>query len=466
MEITNWSKTGRSPCTVVRPRSVADIREAISRAGTSGRGVIARGAGHSYTDAAWNTNGLVLDLSAMRRILSWDPERGIIQAEPGASLLDVLRITWKDGWWLFATPSTPNVTLGGCAAMNIMGKNSWKCGAFGDHVLAADLLLASGEVVSLTPDRDVELFHAAIGGLGLLGTIVSVTVQLQRLPSPEVVVTRHSATGLADIFALYSRLLEDSARIDFIEAWIDGFATGNQLGRGQVTCASITDVSTSLFEPVSQSSWQRFRGGLETAVVSRAGPLVRPAFHRLVPTANRFRYWRGQSAGTAMQRLSMPAFTYYSPAAFAGYHAVLPGGVETFHAFVSAERAQDTFESVLRYSQQRACFPIWCIIKAHRRDPYLLSYQVDGFSLELNYPRTASTFEQLTEVLKYMIELVIAAGGRFYLAKDHFQTASQYRRSQGDDAIDRFLALKARYDPAGVWQSDLFRRLFRDSASR
>jgi FAD/FMN-containing dehydrogenase len=59
-----------------------------------------------------------------------------------------------------------------------------------------------------------------------------------------------------------------------------------------------------------------------------------------------------------------------------------------------------------------------------------------------------------------MIERTISAGGRFYLAKDHFMTGAQYRRSMGDSTIEEFLQLKRRLDPDGVWQSDLYRRLF------
>jgi len=105
--------------------------------------------------------------------------------------------------------------------------------------------------------------------------------------------------------------------------------------------------------------------------------------------------------------------------------------------------------------------PVWCVIKQHREDPFLLSYQVDGFSLELNYQRTPQTAQKLKQVLQDMISMVIEAGGRFYLAKDHFLTHAQYRQSMGDEAVDAFLQLKQLYDPEMLLQSDLFRRVFR-----
>jgi decaprenylphospho-beta-D-ribofuranose 2-oxidase len=66
----------------------------------------------------------------------------------------------------------------------------------------------------------------------------------------------------------------------------------------------------------------------------------------------------------------------------------------------------------------------------------------------------------LKQVLEHMIGMVIEAGGKFYLAKDHFLTQAQYRQSVGEEAFDTFLELKQRYDPEMLLQSDLFRRIF------
>ena len=142
---------------------------------------------------------------------------------------------------------------------------------------------------------------------------------------------------------------------------------------------------------------------------------------------------------------------------------MFPEGVETFQAFVPKRQAKEIFEQVLRYSQGQGCMSIWCVIKQHQRDPFLLSYQVDGFSLELNYQRTRQTADVLEQTLRHMIATVIEAGGRFYFAKDHFLTHTQYRQSIGDEAVDNFLRLKQCYDPEMLLQSDLFRRIFQPS---
>ena len=101
------------------------------------------------------------------------------------------------------------------------------------------------------------------------------------------------------------------------------------------------------------------------------------------------------------------------------------------------------------------------MIKKHRQDPFLLSSQLDGFSLELNFARAGQPVQHLQNVLEQMIATVIEAGGRFYLAKDHFLTPAQYRQSVGEQVVETFLHIKQEFDPETRLQSDLFRRLFR-----
>ena len=454
-DLTNWSKSARSSCMVYRAKDVTEITKALATARARGFSVIPHGAGHSYTDAALNTNGVVIDLTPMRRILSWDAAQGIMCVEPGVTLQDIVQVAWKDGWWSAVSPSTPHVTVGGCVAMNVNGKNAWKCGPFGEHVRAIDVLLATGEACTLLPERDATLFHAFVGSMGLLGIITSITLQLQRVASGHVLVRRRSAASFAEIFTLFA---EEQQTSDFLEAWFDGFATGQQLGRGYITCATLSQSADETPPPLPTPGIVE---QLEMALVRSVSRIGRPALLPGVRLANRANYWwsKWRYHPQGQQYALLPS-TYWPSAAFAGYHTLFPEGVETFQAFVPGQYAREIFEQVLRYSQQQGQMPLWCIIKQHRRDPFLLSYQVDGFSLELNYQRTSQAALPLEQTLRQMITMVIEAGGRFYLAKDHFQTPTQYRQSVGAGVVDRFLSLKQQHDPETLLQSDLYRRVF------
>ena len=378
-----------------------------------------------------------------------------MKVEPGVTLRQVVQTASQDGWWPYASPSTPEVTIGGCVAMNVNDRNAWKCGPFGTYILSLDVLFTTGESCTLVQARDTVLFRALVGSLGLLGIITSITFQLQRIPSGFVTVRRRSAASLD---ALINMFAEEEQGSDFMEAWFDGFAGGQQLGRGIITCATLIDSDEAKPSGSPRSGMMIY---MEKPLVSLAASLGRPVLMPAVQLANRANYWLSKrSPNKTGMRRALFTYTFWPSAAFAAYHAMFPQGVETFQAFVPKEHAEEIFEQVLRYSQEQKCMPVWCIIKQHKCDPFLLSYQVDGFSLELNYPRTYQMASKLEQVLQHMIAIVIEAGGKFYLAKDHFMTPIQYRQSIGDEAVETFLQIKQRYDPETLLQSDLFRRVF------
>lgn len=455
--VANWSMTEQSPCTIFKAQNVAEILEALATARMQGLSVIAHGAGHSYTDAALNTNGVIIDVTDMRRILSWDPEQGIMQVEPGVTLRDIVRVAPADGWWPAVTPSTADATIGGCVAMNVNGKNAWKYGSFGEHLLSLTMLLASGQMLALSPMNDPELFRAVVGSAGLLGIITSITLQLRRIPSGSVDVLVRPAASLSEILTIFQE--EQSA--DYIEAWVDGFAGGRSLGRGIVTCAKYRDsgdgnsVQPQMF-PVSDR--------LKEECARCIGKMGRPAVKSGVRIANSVLYWWSKWWGKkVIRRRSLFQSIYYPPAMFTGYRTLLPQGTETFQAFVPRSQAEVLFKEIIRCSQENHFMPLWCVIKQHRQEPFLLSYQVDGFSLEVNYQIVPQTAQRLRKMLWELMNLVIVAGGRFYLAKDSLLTNTLYRRSVGDATVETFLQLKQMYDPEMLFQSNLFRRVFQAS---
>src|SRR5450631_3603808 len=81
-----WGRVAASRSRVFRPRDVEDVVQVLFSREQAGSGVIARGAGRSYGDAAQNDGGDVLDMTGLRRILSIDGERPSITAQAGATV--------------------------------------------------------------------------------------------------------------------------------------------------------------------------------------------------------------------------------------------------------------------------------------------------------------------------------------------------------------------------------------------
>ena len=111
-ELTAWSKAVRSSCYVYRASDVGDLTKVMDEARRGGTTLIAHGAGHSYTDAAMNTNAIVLDVTPMRGILAWDPASGMMEVEAGATLGDVIETACRSSkrWPNEASPSRKRST--------------------------------------------------------------------------------------------------------------------------------------------------------------------------------------------------------------------------------------------------------------------------------------------------------------------------------------------------------------------
>src|SRR5579863_8106968 len=172
-ELEGYGMRSRARCDVVYPISAEQMAAAFAMARRTGRSVGLRGSGCSYGDAALNSDQLVLDCSRMNRILAWDPSTGELTVEPGVTIEQVWRATLAEGWWPPVVPGTMAVSIGGAAAANIHGKNQWRDGSFGEHIVRFELLLPSGERVTCSREQHHDLYDAAIGGWGLLGAFTS-----------------------------------------------------------------------------------------------------------------------------------------------------------------------------------------------------------------------------------------------------------------------------------------------------
>ena len=441
-----------------RAESISDVAASLELAAETGRRLAARGSGYSYGDTALNAENIVLDMTRMNRILSWDPNAGLLKAEPGVTIGDLWRRTIRDGYWPPVVPGTMHPTLGGCLAGNVHGKNNWRAGTMLDVLVTAEMMLPSGEVVEMRPDRDADLTAVAIGGLGLVGVFVSATLHLERVSSGLLEVEQRNASSLSELFDLFDGQ-RDAA---YLVGWIDGFASGDSLGRGLVQAARHANGHPGQgFDPAEQD--------------------LPPNVFGIVPRAQ---LWRGMKLtvnDTGMRALNAARFasgalgsgrrTLTPLARFHFFHDYVPnwkwsfrpGGILQYQVFAPKATASALFADLLRRGQEEGLVPYLVVMKAHREDAEtLLAYNLDGYSLSLDFHATPANVGRLRAVLaRWTDDLVAPAGGRFYLAKDSVLSAAQTRRMWGDERVDEFISWKRRLDPQHVLQTDLYRRVFR-----
>jgi glycolate oxidase len=180
--------TGRRvvPALVALPATAAEVQAVVRICNDAGIPFVARGAGTGLSGGALPVaEGIVISLARLTRILEVDLDRGHVVVEPGVTNLDVTRAVAADGFFYAPDPSSQQVcTIGGNVAENSGGAHCLKHGFTVNHVLAADVVLPDGELVTLSVwDEGPDLLGAFVGSEGTLGIATRLTLRVLRVPA-------------------------------------------------------------------------------------------------------------------------------------------------------------------------------------------------------------------------------------------------------------------------------------------
>jgi FAD/FMN-containing dehydrogenase len=457
-QLTGWGLRNVSRCRVATPEHIEELPDILEQACLAGHTIAPRGAGCSYGDASLNDGQIVLDLSHLNRIREWDPDSGQVTVEPGVTIDQLWRRTIGDGWWPFVVPGTSAVTIGGAASANAHGKNNWQIGCFGDFIESFDLLLPSGQTITCSRWDESDLFHAAIGGLGMLGIFTSLTLQLRRIYSGQLAEVQRAYHSLD---ALLDGLEEATYWATDIVGWIDTSASGTQLGRGLLKAGRDLFPNEDPHPERTLSVGGQYRRSLARMLPGGLVPrLAKPMTTRAgVWAANRMQWLRGQGRKASARHYQTYVGANFPLDAIPNWRDTYrPGGLIQHQSMVPAETAASAFKEFLARSQKAGIAPSFAVLKKHRPDNFLMSYLVDGYSLALDYPVRRGEEQRLLRLLHELNDVLADHGGRCYFVKDSVVTAEQVRRMYPAEKLAQFHALKRQYDPMGLLSTNLYRR--------
>jgi decaprenylphospho-beta-D-ribofuranose 2-oxidase len=455
--LTGWGRTAPTAGLVVAPDDDNDVDALLARSGR--RGLIARGLGRSYGDAAQNAGGTVLDATrldgtgldgtgldatGLDRGMRIDPDTGVARVAAGVSIDALIRAALPLGFFVPVTPGTRYVTIGGALAADVHGKNHHLDGSIANHVESFTLHTPK-QVVDVTPASDPELFWGTAGALGLTGVITEVTLRL--LPV-ETSLLRSHTERCRDLDTVMARMLEDDAAHRYSVAWIDCLARGASLGRSVLSLgdhARLDDLpprkrarplAFDAREIVSAPPWvpNGLLNRLSIAVFNEFWYRVTPALHGALETIPA--YFHPLDGVRGWNRM-------YGSRGFLQYQYVVPDA--------AADVVRSTLEML---SDARAASFLAVLKRFGPGNPGPLSFPQPGWTLALDIPAAVPGLAQLLDDLD---EVVVEAGGRVYLAKDSRLRPELLAAMYPD--LDRFAELRARVDPMRVLQSDLQRRL-------
>ena len=409
-DLAGWGNYPKFATELLEPR----LPGAVSKLMAERSGLIARGNGRAYGDAAIGQR-FTVSSAALNRMHSFDPRTALLTVEAGVLLADILATFVPRGYFLKVVPGTKFVTVGGAIAADVHGKNHHRDGGFGDSLQSFQLLLPTGETVLCSRLENPEMFAATIGGMGLTGVILEATIQLRRIETgwllQETKVAKDIDAAIAE--------LESSQAATYSVAWIDCLARGGALGRSLIYSA----------EHATRDDKENSRPDLEAfppaGRVGLAVPGLFPSWalnRASVRAFNELYFRRGASrAGT---RSLVHWDSYFFPLdGIAGWNKIYGRkGFVQYQCVIPVRQARAVLTEILDRVSRRGSASFLTVLKLLGESNGVISFPLRGYTLAMDFPVTETLFGFLDQ----LDQLVAAAGGRLYLAKDARQSRATF----------------------------------------
>ncbi len=436
--LSGWGNIPKTKCCVGYPSSEAQLAEEKFN-----DSVIPRGLGRSYADQSTNKDGYVLKMERMNHFLSFDNENGVLVCQAGASLEEIIEFLGPRGWFPLITPGTKFVTIGGAIANDIHGKAHHVDGSFIACVNWFTILLADGSIVKASREEYSDLFHANFGGLGLLGTILTVSINLRKISTTyfrqKAVVARNLEEMLVAI---------DAADEEYTSsvAWIDSLATGKHIGRGVLTMGNLATVAAL---PASLKANPLKIGTRPKLNV----PFFLPGFALNTLTVrilNSIIHWK-QKSGNGF--FHYDNFFYPLDAIMNWNRGYGKRGFIQYQFVIPIADGHKNITNILKAIASSGCVPFLNVLKKFGKGQGFLSFPKEGYTFAIDFPIT----KNLKAFTKKLDKMVLEAGGRIYLGKDAFLDEQTFKAMYPE--FEEWLAIKKKYDPTNKYESDLSRRI-------
>ncbi|CAB0578115.1 FAD-binding oxidoreductase [Corynebacterium diphtheriae] len=460
-KLTGWGRTAPTTAEVLSTPDLDVIVDAVRQVAEQNdskpahlkRGVIARGMGRSYGDPAQNSGGLVVDMQALNKIHSIDPESAIVDVDGGVTLDQLMKAALPYGLWVPVLPGTRQVTIGGAIGPDIHGKNHHSAGSFGDHVASMELLVADGRILHLEPEGSAddptgELFWATVGGMGLTGIIVRARIRMTETETAYFIADGDLTANLDETIEFHSDGSEHN--YTYSSAWFDAISPEPKLGRAAISRGSLATLA-QLEEIAPKLAKDPLKFNAPQLVTV---PDIFPSFtmNKLSMIAIGELWWlKSGTYKNKVQNLTQ----FYQPLDLIGEWNRGYGSKGFLqYQFVVPREAVEPFKDIVKDIQKSGHYSALNVFKLFGEgNKAPLSYPMPGWNVCVDFPIKPGLGAFLDDLDKRVMEF----GGRLYLAKESRTSAENFHKMY--PGMEGWLKTRNAIDPTGVFASDMSRRL-------
>lgn len=406
-KVTNW---GNFPVVEKEIKS-EDTLQKIKDFVQNNNEIIARGNGRCYGDASLSEH--IFSTKRLNKLISFDRLNGIIECESGVLLSEILEVIVQQGYFLYVTPGTKFISVGGAIASDVHGKNHHAEGCFSEYVISFSLLNENGEVLICSRTENTDKFWATIGGMGLTGIILSAKFKLKNIETAYIRQESIKAENLDEIFKLF----DESEDWTYNVAWIDCLQKGKNIGR------SILMRGEHAFKHQLPNKLQekplRLKKKLNLTV-----PFYFPNFalNNLTVKIFNFLYFNKQTKKEVKNNVDYETFFYPLDIANDWNKIYGKGGFIQYQFVIPKEKGKEGMKEILQTIAKSGNGSFLAVLKLFGKNnaEAYNSFPIEGYTLALDFKVNA----KLKNLIKKLDEVVEAYGGRIYLTKDSMSKSS------------------------------------------
>jgi FAD/FMN-containing dehydrogenase len=372
-------------------------------------GALPVGMGRSYGDVCLLEGGNLLQTTGMNRLIDFNPETGVLTAESGITLVQILDFAVPRGFFLPVTPGTKYVTLGGAIANDVHGKNHEVAGSFGNHVPCFELVRSDGSRRLCSATENPDWFAATIGGMGLTGLITWAQLRLKPIVSRLIDYQGIQFHGIDEFLDLKQRY----RHAEYNVSWLDCVSTGKNFARG-------------IFMPGDHSKVPaELNPSPEPKLIF---PFEAPGFALNRTTVSMFNsvFFHKQMKPHVKTLQDYEPFFYPLDKILRWNRMYGKNGLVQFQYAIPWEHAKEGTIAILHEIAKSGLASFLAVLKAFGEIPSLgmMSFPYAGIMFALDFPIKADLTFPLMQRLG---DMTLEFGGRLYPAKDAAMTASQFQ---------------------------------------
>lgn len=405
--VTNW---GNFPVVEKEIKS-EDTLQKIKDFVQNNNEIIARGNGRCYGDASLSEH--IFSTKRLNKFISFDRLNGIIECESGVLLSDILQVIVQQGYFLYVTPGTKFISVGGAIASDVHGKNHHAEGCFSEYVISFSLLNENGEVLICSRTENTDKFWATIGGMGLTGIILSATFKLKNIETAYIRQESIKAENLDEIFKLF----DESEDWTYNVAWIDCLQKGKNIGR------SILMRGEHAFKHQLPNKLQEKPLKLKKKL-NLTVPFYFPNFvlNNLTVKIFNFLYFNKQTKKEVKNNVDYETFFYPLDIANDWNRIYGKGGFIQYQFVIPKEKGKEGMKEILETIAKSGNGSFLAVLKLFGKNntEAYNSFPIEGYTLALDFKVNA----KLKNLIKKLDEVVEAYDGRIYLTKDSMSKSS------------------------------------------